>query len=134
VNANLRALIPNGSVEYEHTQVLGDLKDAIARIEAEYREKLAPPPNVLKKALYVVYRKRSAVEADSITYVVKQYKVFGLPVCVGWREVAHPLDGGSPQAFYVVGACQSDGLAPPWGSGLPAPGASATPSAAPSPR
>jgi hypothetical protein len=124
LNARLHALIPNNPVAYAHSQIVSDLSDAIARAEAEYNEKLAPPPDVLKRALYVVDRKRTEDEPDSITYVLKQYKFFGFQVCVGWRVVAHPLGGGPPDAYYAYGSCSGTEFAPPWANGSPTPGPS----------
>jgi hypothetical protein len=115
VNVKLRSLIPNDDVTYERKQIIGDLHEAIARAEAEYLGKLAPPPEVLRKALYVVNRRRTGQEPDSVTYVLKKLSIFGFQICTGWRAVAHPLGGGPPDGYYVFGPCGSDKFqAPPW--------------------
>jgi hypothetical protein len=126
VNERLKSLIPNNDVTFEKKQVIGDLHDAIARAEAEYNGKLAPPPEVLQHALYVVNRRRTASEADSVTYVLKKLHIFGFSICTGWRVVAHPLSGGAPDSGYVFGPCGGDQFAPPWATSLPSPSATGT--------
>jgi hypothetical protein len=121
VNAKLRAMIPNDKVTFEHKQVIGDLSDAIARAEAEYNQRLAPPPSVLERALYIVNGTRTANQPDSVTYVLKQYRILGFQICVGWRIVAHPLGGGPPDSYYAFGACNGAEFAPPWAHGLATP-------------
>jgi hypothetical protein len=139
VNANLRSLIPNGDVAYERKQVIGDLHEAIARAESEYLGKLAPSPEILRKALYVVNRRRTTAEPDSVMYVLKKLNIFGFKICTGWLVVAHPMNGGAPESGYAFGACNSSQFeAPPWATATlpphetPSPLPAALPS--PSPR
>lgn len=109
--------------------MVGDLREAILRAEAEYLGKLAPPPEVLHKALYLVYRKRTDQEPDSVTYVLKKVNILGLKICTGWRVVAHPLGGGPPDGYYVFGPCTSNTLdAPPWATVTLPPHPSSSPS------
>jgi hypothetical protein len=131
VNAKLEGLIPNNDVTFQKKQVIGDLHDAIARAEAEYLGKLAPPPEILAHALYVVFRKRTGQEADSVTYVLKKFNILGFAICSGWRVTAHPLNGGPPDSSYVFGSCGGSQFAPPWATVTLPP---ATPSASASPK
>jgi hypothetical protein len=113
VNRKLKSLIPHNDVVYDDKQIIGDLHDAVARAEADYLGRLAPPPSVLAKAIAVVSRRRTAAEPDSVTYVLKRVRIFGFEICTGWQVVAHPLGGGPPDSGYAFGPCSSSQFQPP---------------------
>ena len=132
LNAKLRSMIPGGDITYENTQLVGDLRAAILRAEADYLGKLAPPPEVLRKAIAVVYGRRTGSSPDSVTYILAKHRILGFQICTGWRVVAHPIGGGPPEGGYVFGPCGGDTLdAPPWATITLPPHPSPTPTKAP---
>ena len=117
LNARLGNLLPGGAVsEYAHGGRTGKLD--VDAIPADFVKKVAPPPDVLRKAFALNYRRRTAGAADAVLYVTgKRHVLFD--ICSGWMVELHPLNGGPPQGFPYFGPCPSDAVVPAWASALP---------------
>jgi hypothetical protein len=117
LNARLNGLLPGEKVaEYSHGERSGILD--VETIPAEFLQKISPPPEILRKAIALGYRKRSAAQADSVLYVTGRRRIL-IEVCSGWMVELHPLGGGPPQGFPYLGPCPSDDVVPAWAGALP---------------
>ncbi|MGB8266775.1 MAG: hypothetical protein WCE44_10660, partial [Candidatus Velthaea sp.] len=97
LNDRLRGLLPHGTVDYTPRHVdLGARDDFAKRIEAAWEVGLAPPADVLARTFGIIWAKRTAVHADSITYVFARTTVLGVPVCKAYRITEHPYGAGAP--------------------------------------
>jgi hypothetical protein len=121
LTARLRAELPSGSVAYSQTRSTVDYGGIKQMLMASYAKELAPPSDVLAKAIMVTYRRRTATSPESAIYVLKKRRFLGMEFCVGWAVIAHPLGGGPPQGYYVVAPCGGSSDAPAWSSVLPSP-------------
>jgi hypothetical protein len=117
LNARLGSLLPGGAVsEYSHGGRNGKLE--VETIPADFVKKVAPPPDVLRKAVAFNYRRRTAGAADAVLYVTSRRKIL-VEVCSGWMVELHPLNGGPPQGYPYFGPCPSDNVVPAWADALP---------------
>jgi hypothetical protein len=87
----LGAMLPTSTVVYSERHYVGDVSDVIHQVEAEWLGKVAPPPDVLAKVFGVIYKDGTLRDPASVTYLFKRSTMLGVPYCVGWMVVGHPL-------------------------------------------
>lgn len=91
----LGALLPSSNVVYSERHYVGSIDDVIHQVESEWMSKVAPPPAVLAQIFGVIHKQSTLHDPESYTYLFKRATMLGIPYCVGWMVVPHPLKGGA---------------------------------------
>ena len=91
LNDRLKHLSADGNVDYTPKRIkIGDGQSVFDAAVLAYEERLRPPLDILKRTFGLIYERRSAGHADSVSYVYDTYAFGPITMCKAWKIIEHP--------------------------------------------
>jgi hypothetical protein len=91
LNDRLKHLDLGGDVDYRPKRVaLGDAQGILDAAVSAYDQRLAPPPEILRRTFGFIYERRTSGQPDSLAYVYDSYTIGPIRMCKAWKIVEHP--------------------------------------------
>ncbi len=91
LNDRLKHLGVDGDVDYTPKRIkIGDGQSVFDNAVLAYEERLRPPLDILKRTFGLIYERRGAGHADSVSYVYDTYAFGPITMCKAWKIIEHP--------------------------------------------